>query len=338
MPATQEATPQSGSLEDASKAITGLLSVKPEDKPTKEQPPEPVRESAEPQQVPAAPEGEEGPSTNESEQATPSDETGTPETPVVQPKVFKVKDNGQEIEVTEEEALKSYLRIQDYTRKTQALADEKRTFEEGIVRVARERDAQYATHLEQLSEAIKATMPVEPDWQKLKGELAPEALAAKLLDWQTGQKHLASIKTEQDAVKARQQEDADRQWRQHVLAEQDKLEAALPELKDPEKARVIKTELAEFAISRGYTPEDVKNVTDHRLVLILRDAAEYQKSKDKAPKVANKIENALAASPPGNRSPAPKANKLTEAKQRLQKSGSVDDGAAAIAALLEKTG
>lgn len=337
-----ETTPSNGSLDAASKAITGLLSVKTDKEQPKTAPPEPVREAAEPKQAPAAPTAEEETPTSESaegegsEQAS-ADEPAADEQPPQQPPKHKVKVDGVESEVTLEELVSGYVYNAHNTRKAQALADEKRTFEEGIVRVARERDAQYATHLDALSEAIKAAMPVEPDWDKLKGEVTSDVLASKLLEWKTSQKHLENIKSEQEKVQARQAEDAERQWRQHVTDEQTKLEAAVPELKDPEKARVIKTELAEFALSRGYTAEDLAKVTDHRLVLILRDAAEYQKTKEKAPKIANKIEKALETSAPGNRTTAPKANKLTEATKRLQKSGSVDDGAAAIAALLERS-
>lgn len=333
-----EATEQGSSLEDASTAITGLLSVK-EDTPSRVTQPEPVREPAEPQQAPAAPEPEADDAPEPvSEQAEP-EEAEQPAAVPEQPQKYKVKVDNTEAEVTLEELLKGYSFSAHNTRKSQALAEDRRQFEEGIVRVARERDAQYADHLEKLSAAITATMPVEPDWEKLRTEVPPDVLASKLLDWQQTQKHLGSIRAEQETVKARQAEDADRGFRQHVLAEQAKLEDALPDMKDPEKARVLKTDLSEYAQSRGFTAEDLSKVTDHRLVLLLHDAMQHQKAKANAPKIANKIEKAMDTSPPGARTAATPRNALTVATTRLKKSGSVDDGAAAIRALLErKTG
>lgn len=44
--------------------------------------------------------------------------------------VFKVKVNGEEVEVTKEELLKGYMRQADYTKKTQSLANERRSLEQ----------------------------------------------------------------------------------------------------------------------------------------------------------------------------------------------------------------
>lgn len=325
-----EATPD-GSLETASSAIQGLLSVKAEDKTPVKTQPEPVS-AVEPKQAPTAPEPEE-PSAPESEQAEPeADET--PEVAPPEPRRIKVKLPDGEQELPEDEVANGYLRTADYTRKAQALAAEKRQFEEGVVRVARERDAQYAAHLEQLSAAVKATIPVEPDWEKLRTEVTPDVLAARLLEWQGRQKQLATLQTEQDAVAARQAEDADRGFRQHVEQEQAKLEDALPEMKDPVKGKALKTALGEFAIARGFTAKELDGVTDHRVVLLLRDAMQFSAAKANAPKVENKIAKAMETSAPGARTNAPKANALKEATQRLKKSGSLDDGAAAIALLI----
>jgi hypothetical protein len=139
-------------------------------------------------------------------------------------------------------------------------------------------------------------------------------------------------------VKEQQELDAQEGFKQYVQAEQAKLEEALPDIKDPDKARVLKTKLGEFAESRGFSKEELGRVTDHRLVLLLHDAmareAERKAEKAKAPEIKNKIEKAMATAEPGARTTAPKANALKEATARLKKSGSVDDGAAAIRHLL----
>ena len=63
-------------------------------------------------------EGEEDPSGE-------ADQPGQPE----EPETFIVKVNGQEQEVTLDELLHGYMRNQDYTRKTQALAEERRSLQ-----------------------------------------------------------------------------------------------------------------------------------------------------------------------------------------------------------------
>lgn len=329
MPVATETTPTNdGSLETAGSLMEGLLSVTPEESvPPKKQSEQVPATEPEPEQTPPAPEPEEAGSEEEPE--TPP-KTADEEPP--QSRKLKVDD---QTEITEEEAIKGYLRTQDYTRKTQALADERRKFEEGLVAVARERDNQYAQHLAELKNAIQALTPAEPDWQKLRQEVTPDVFAAELLNWKQQQDRVKAIETEQQAVAARQAEDAKRGYAQYVAEQEEKLETALPILKDPEKGVALKRELVNFAIERGFTPEDLKSVTDHRLVLVLHDAMQHAKAKAKAPKIENKIERVIEASAPGATAAPSKKNALGSAKERLARSGRVEDAGLAISHLLE---
>lgn len=324
-----------GSLEYAGKQIEGLLSLRapkedsaPVDKQPEQVPATPKVE--EPKQAPAAPETEETPPASEPAK---SDDEETPTPAVPQPRTLKVKDGDQETEVTEEEAVKGYLRTQDYTRKTQALAEERRKFEEGVVQVARERDQQYATHLGELKTAIKTLMPEEPNWEKLRNEVTPDVFANELLTWKQRQDRIATIEEEQAKVAARQKEDADRGFAQYVTDQQAKLEEALPAFKEPEKALALKKDLADYALSRGFTTDDLKQVTDHRLVVLLHDAMQHEKAKKNKPAIENKIEQVIEASAAGSQSTTPKRNARAEAIARTS-SGRLEDAAAAIAHLL----
>lgn len=65
----------------------------------------------------------------EEEQPDETDNEESQETDVEEPK-YKVKVDGEEIEVTQEELLRGYMRQKDYTQKTQALAEQRRQFEQ----------------------------------------------------------------------------------------------------------------------------------------------------------------------------------------------------------------
>lgn len=65
----------------------------------------------------------------EEEQPEETDNDESQETDVEEPK-YKVKVDGEEIEVTQEELLRGYMRQKDYTQKTQALAEQRRQFEQ----------------------------------------------------------------------------------------------------------------------------------------------------------------------------------------------------------------
>ena len=328
---TPEATPQDGSLESASQRLVGLLSDVPEDK-------QPASDAAGADSAPAteskladaAPEKAEGSEQPESKDAKTAEEPA-PE----KPQTFKARVNGQEVEVTLEEALKGYSRTEDYTRKTQELAEARKKFEtEEIAAVRAERD-QYKTYLGELKKALEDLTPKEPDWDKVKNELSPEAFAAEVLSWQQRQKHIDKITEEQKRVQSQQDEEARKGFEEIVRSERTKLEAALPDMKDPEKAKAINKDLVEYAtVELGFTPEQLGQVTDHRLVLLLHKAMRHDRAEKNAPKIQNKIERALDSSPPGGKQNAPKANVLDAAKTRLEKSGRVEDAAKALEHLI----
>lgn len=66
---------------------------------------------------------------SEEEQPDDSDDEGQDQTTEDEPK-YKVKVDGEEIEVTQDELLRGYMRQKDYTQKTQQLAEQRRQFEQ----------------------------------------------------------------------------------------------------------------------------------------------------------------------------------------------------------------
>lgn len=333
---TQQATPHGGSLDGASTAIASWLAVDPstDTTPTRETQPEQVPEKKvkEPKQVPAAADEEATPDSSEQDAA--AEETETPEE-TSQPKTWKVPVAGTEVEVTEDELLKGYSRTEDYTRKTQALAEQRRAWEEKEVAAVRQERETYATYLDQLKTAITQAAPAEPDWEALRQTVSPDVFTAEWVRWQAHTKQVEKIEAEQTRINTQRQTDAEEGFRQHVATQEALLVEKLPDLKDPEKAIAIKKGLVTFGQSAGFTPEELSQVTDHRLVLLLHNAWKHAEAQQKAPEIKNKIDKALEASAPGaTRNTAPKANALAAAKAKLKQSGSVDDGAAAIAALL----
>lgn len=330
--ATPEATPQDGSLDAAQSAILGLLSK--EDQPTEGTQPEPTPESTAPESQQAQPEP--AAKAEEIEAAKSEDAAEKTETAPEQPQKFKTKVDGQDIEVTLEEALKGYSRTEDYTRKTQELAAKRREFEEKEVAAVRAERDQYTKLLTEFETALKAMTPAEPDWDRLKTELAPEAFAAEVLGWQQRQKSIEKIQAEQSRVREQQEADARKGFESYVAQEREKLEAKLPEMKDPEKAKALQKDLVEFAtVELGFSPAEVQQVTDHRLVVLLNMGLQYAKAAKNKPTIQNKIDRALETPAPGSRTKPAKPDDLVAAKTRAQKTGRVEDAAAVIEKLLK---
>lgn len=329
MEETTEATPFDGSLDAGASRLDGLLSQVEEKEKVKTKPEQVKPEvKAEPKQVQSEPDEP------EIESAKPEDvEVAEPDP--TQPKTVKAKDlaTGEDVEVTEEEKEKGYLRVQDYTRKTQAHAEAVRKFQAEEVAAVRQERQQIQEMLEQLKPVLR---PEEPDWATLKTQLAPEQYAERLETWRVQQNHLQNIEKQQAQIRERQEAEAARGFEQYVKDEQEKLAIELPAFREPEKARALKKELSTFAISRGFTEEDLGRVTDHRLVLLLNDAMEGQKAKAKAPEIKNKIERALATQAPGSRTGPAKDDKVKVTRERFLKSGRMDDAVAGLDALVSQ--
>ena len=83
-----------------------------------------------------------------------------------QPTYYKVRVDGEEVEVTLEELQSGYSRQQDYTRKTQELSQQRKTIEQQQQELA-QRDAIYSQLLPKLEAQLKGELAGEPDWNKL---------------------------------------------------------------------------------------------------------------------------------------------------------------------------
>lgn len=331
MSETPEMTPNDGSLDSAVDAIGGLLSSM-EKKEKAESKPEPSKAQAAPETKQAQPE-----EAIEDAKSEPEEETETPV--VAEPRKLKVKIDGVEQELPEDEVVNGYSRTADYTRKTQQLAEARKQFEQNEVAAVRAERQQYAEHLAALKQTLESIAPKKPDFEKLKLTLPPDQYASKLEEWHSQREKIEAVEKTQADLKARQDADAERGFQQYLRDEQEKLEAALPEIKDPEKGKTIRKDLSDFALSRGFTEEDLSKVTDHRLVLLLKDAMEGARQKAKAPEIKNKIEKVMEPSKPGSsKQSKPNENAYKEASQRLRQTGKLDDAADALTALLQKAG
>jgi hypothetical protein len=337
MAETQTTEPQGPSLDDAASRIAAKLSGSAGTQPTAttqpEQPPEREAEQAPP--APVDETASEAETQDESDDAEPQ-----------QPPKYTAKVDGQEVEVTLDDLLKSYSFTEHNTRKSQqvaaekaALEQERKAFQESEVAAVRAERQQYATYLEQLATALKDSKPVEPDWTALRATLPADEFAAELLAWQQNAKRIEQVNAERAKVQAQQDADAQAGFTKYVQEQHEQLAQAIPEWTDPEKGVALKKELKTFGMDRyGFSEDEFAQVTDARLVRLLYDGMQYQKAQAKAPEIKNKIELAMDTSAPGSRTTAPKRDDLRAAQNRLRESGSIDDAADAIGLRLKRSG
>jgi hypothetical protein len=300
--------------------------------PTSDVPAEsaPAPDAAEQQEVPA-----EEPAADPDAPAEPEAEAAeTPETSE-QPQVYTVKVDGQELQVTLDEALKGYQRTADYTRKTQQLAELRKTHEAELAQYRTTRD-QYAERLGKLETVINQAQPPEPDWAKLRAE-DPDRYAAEFADWNLMQTQRQKIVAERQRVEAEQQREQLEVRQQQVEAERAKLAAALPELVDAEQGPKRREALISYATAQGITAQELADTVDHRVLVALEKARrwdELQLQRKVLPMKRVTTQDTKTLTPGTPKAAPTRAEKVKDdAMATFRKTGKVADAAAALLAL-----
>lgn len=263
------------------------------------------------------------------EQSEDSDETEEDE----QPQVFTVKVDGKEIEVTLDELQQGYSRTQDYTRKTQQIAETRKAVEAEAAAIRAERE-QYAQLLGALQQQLESAGEQPVDWDRLYAEDPIEWVRQRELA-RDKQERQAAIQSEQQRLSQLTQKQREEEFKATLAKESEALIQAIPEWKDANKAKAEKALLIEFGQKVGYSEDELKNVFDHRAVLTLRKAALYDQMMSKRKDIKPVVNNGPRPVKPSAAGRVSSTTEGTRAKQRLAKTGRVDDAARAIELLLK---
>lgn len=247
-----------------------------------------------------------------------------------QPQTFTVKLDGKEVVVTLDELQKGYTRTQDYTRKTQQIAEVRKQVEQETQAVRAERQ-QYAQLLGALQAQLQATEP-QVDMDRLYHEDPIEWVRTKEVMRERQEKSLA-IQAEQQRLYQTSQYEQQRAMEAQLSSQKDALLAALPTWKDAKTAKAEKALVVESAKAAGFSEDDLKSVYDHRLVLLLRKAGLYDQMVSKRQGI-KPVTNGPRPAKPGAAGRVSTTTESVRAQQRLAKTGRVDDAANAIYKLL----
>jgi len=318
-------------LADAASAISEMLA--PEQGQAEVDETQPAEESEEDLEAAASEEDDSGvedaPDNESSEE-----QSGEEEEPEEQeqPQTFTVKVDGKEVTVTLDELQKGYSRTQDYTRKTQQIAEVRKQVEQETHAVRAERE-QYAQLLGALQAQLQSSEP-QVDLERLYHEDPIEWVRQKEV-MRERQEKLGAIQSEQQRLSQVSQYEQQRAMEAQLASQQEALLAALPDWKDPKKAKAEKALVIESAKAAGFTDEDLKSVYDHRLVLLLRKAALFDQMVSKRQGIKPVVNNGPRTAKPGAAGRVSTTTESTRAKQRLAKTGRIDDAASAIELLLK---
>ena len=239
--------------------------------------------------------------------------------------VYRVTVDGSEIEVTQDELINGYSRQQDYTRKTQELANQRKTIEQQAEELS-QRDAIYAQLLPKMEAQLKGELVDEPDWKTLVDE-DPVAYVREQQIWNEKKEKLNAAQAERQRLEQENQVKQQEQLVQFVQEGQQKLLEIVPEWKNAEVAQKEKLAIRDYGINvLGYAPQEMDAIYDYRALLGLRNAWLNSKTVEATKKRPTQKAPARVARP-GTTTRKKSVAPAKRAKQVLAKTGKVQDAA-----------
>ena len=198
-----------------------------------------------------------------------ADDAGYEEEAVEESPKYRVKANGEELEVSLDELLNGYSRTADYQKKTQSLAEQRKAVEVErgkIAETAKVRDT-YAQRLQVIEQMLQQQSGTE-DLTSLR-ENDPIGYALAVADRSEKEKQIYAIRAERQRVQQEQAQQQSQVLQSHVQQEQQKLVDLIPEFKDEAKAEVIRRDIRVYAKSIGFSDQELSQVYDSRAVTAL---------------------------------------------------------------------
>jgi hypothetical protein len=318
---TGSMTPESGNTQlDVGGAANAILGLMGTEEGSEQEQPEPQLEANDSE---AESEETEVQEESEVEQDEGEDEQEEP------PK-YRVKAAGEEREVTLDELIKSYQLGTDYTKKSQAVAEERKAVEAERQRIeeAKYLRDQYAERL-QVIEQMLNQQPETENLDYLK-ETDPIGYAVKVAELSQREKQLAQVRAEQARIAEQQQREQQEQLGQVVQAESRKLAEVIPDYADPQKGETLRRELREFGLKAGFSEQELANVYDSRAVLTLYKAMQYDKLQSAKPSITKKVNEAPKVIKSGVSQPRDGNDEVRKLKARAKETGRVADAARAF--------
>ena len=242
---------------------------------------------------------------------------------------YKVKASGEEVEVELDELIKGYQQGTDYTKKSQALAEQRKAIEAErghLEQVKQERQA-YAQKLQAL-DSFLTQQNQGVDLEVLK-ETDPIGYAVAVAEQSQREKQLAVVRNEQQRIAQQQQAEQQASLQAHLRTESEKLVTLIPELATPQ-GDAVRKQIRDYAKSVGWTDQELSSVYDSRAVHTLYKAMKYEQLQKSKPELNKKLQSAPKMMRSGTSVPQARSSQDKQVMQRLRETGKVADAAKAF--------
>jgi hypothetical protein len=274
-------------------------------------------------------EAEQGQAEEQTEEVETSDEVEYSEESEEPKPRYKVKASGEEVEVELDELIKGYQQGADYTKKSQALAEQRKALEaerNHLEYVKQERQA-YAQKLQALDSFLsQQNQGVNLDVLK---ETDPIGYAVAVAEQSQREKQLAVVRNEQQRLAQQQQSEQQASLQNHLRQESEKLTSLIPELATPQ-GDAVRKQIRDYAKSIGWSDQELSQLYDSRAVVTLYNGMKYAQLQKSKPEVNKKLQAAPKMMRSGTSVPPAKSSQDKQVMQRLRETGKVSDAAKAF--------
>lgn len=242
-----------------------------------------------------------------------------------QEQLYTVKVDGEEIEVSLDEALQGYQRQQAFTKRSMEIAEQRKAAEQEAAQAKQARDY-YAQQLEVLAQQIQQTIPQEPDWVALAREVTAEEYNAIRAEYDNRKANLSKVEQERQAVAQQQAAEREQMLHEHLRAQRSEMLNRIPQWKDDDVRNKERLQVVEYARNIGFSEEEVAQATDARAVELLYKAMQWDNLQRKKPNAKKRTRQAPKMAKAGQ--PRTKKQVASRSRQnamsRLNKERSVD--------------
>tara|TARA_R100000458_G_C8277715_1_gene253347 strand:+ start:2985 stop:3908 length:924 start_codon:yes stop_codon:yes gene_type:complete len=250
-----------------------------------------------------------------------------------EPTYYQVQIDGEQHEVTLDEALKGYQRQSHFTRSTQKLAEERKAFEAEQQALRQERD-HYSQQLNQI--LSQQQNEPEPDWDQLY-ENDPLEWMKQKESFRDRKEQMQNLQLEQQQLMYRQQQEQAQAQQAHLQQQQATLIDAIPEWRDPQVAQAEKAGIRDYAKSLGWQDSEIQNISDFRAVLALRQGWKAQSAMERGKTKIRQVPEGIRPVSPGSAQQQPRQHtQVAKARMKLAKSGSMKDAEAVFKNMFTK--
>lgn len=250
---------------------------------------------------------------------------------------FRAKVDGEEVPVRLQDLVKSYQLEGHVNKKSMELAEQRKAFDAERTQRQQELETRI-TQANSVLEQVESSLLDEfnkVNWDDLRAT-DPAEYAVRRQEYaeryQQVQHWKSNVISEAQRVQQERQQEYQANYQQMLQRERNALVEALPEWRDPEKAKTEREALKGYLSQSGFKDEEIGGLVDHRAVVLARKAMLYDQMQGKKPEMTKKVTKVPKVQKPGpaKTSKEVKAEQFKAKRAKLRTSNDTRDLAALL--------